>query len=52
MKLDYRIYSILKDIGIPMDLLGYRYWMEAIRLVYEDESLLKRITRSVYPVVA
>lgn len=42
----------LKDIGIAPNLSGYRYILDAVRLVRERPDILKAITKELYPTVA
>lgn len=46
------IAMILKDIGIPAHLKGYRNLVYAISLVLEDESFIDLVTKRLYPEVA
>ena len=49
--LDLVIYNVLHDLGIPSNLKGYNYLHEAIKLKYNDNSLIY-ITKDIYPKVA
>lgn len=50
--LDDVIKNILMDLGIQQHLKGYKYIIEAIKLMYEDETAILGITKSIYPGVA
>ncbi|MBR4407168.1 MAG: sporulation initiation factor Spo0A C-terminal domain-containing protein [Clostridia bacterium] len=44
--------DILLLIGMPGALLGFKYLVEAIKMVIEDENYLDSITKVLYPVIA
>lgn len=46
------ITSILKDLGVPERNTGFEYLVTAIRLVTEDKSLTRGVTKILYPEVA
>ena len=48
----YQISFLLKRLGIPSHLMGYKYLNDAIQMVCKDISLLNSITLKVYPAVA
>ena len=48
----YQVAFLLKRLGIPGHLIGYKYLNEAVRMVCEDMSLLSSVTLKVYPRVA
>ena len=52
MKNELKIAEILKELGTPADLLGYFYLKYAIELMLEDMSLMKSITKKLYPMIA
>lgn len=47
-----KISEILKEIGIPANLKGYRYLRQAILLVLQNPEMLDNITKILYPEVA
>lgn len=47
-----RISRLLATIGVPANLLGCAYLHTALRLVMEDASLRRSMTRALYPRVA
>lgn len=50
--IDRVITEILKEIGMPTNLKGYRYMREAIKMAVQDPSILEiGMTKSVYPSV-
>ena len=50
--LPVRIRRVLKEIGVPPNILGYKYLQEAIILVCEDEDSISQMTTKIYPTVA
>ena len=44
--------KLMKQLGIPANLLGYQYLREAIMISYEDEEVLTSITKFLYPDLA
>lgn len=50
--LDERITGVFLTVGIPAHIKGYHYLRQAIKLVMQDESLVSRITKELYPRVA
>lgn len=46
------VYKQLKHLGVPANLLGYRYLQEAISIVLEDPNAINRVTKQLYPTVA
>lgn len=49
---DDMIYDLLKNIGMPPHLLGYRYTVMAIHLCVKDPTYLDQITKRLYPDIA
>ena len=47
-----KISNILKSLGIPVKLSGYRYISTAIEMVIQDETFLDSVTKLLYPEVA
>ena len=47
-----KITNIFLIIGIPAHIKGYHYLREAIRLVVEDNDIINRITKELYPGIA
>lgn len=47
-----KVTDILREMGIPPHIKGYRYLREAILLAVEDEMVLTSITKLLYPGVA
>jgi two-component system response regulator (stage 0 sporulation protein A) len=50
--LDEQIAAIILALGIPAHIKGYQYLREAIKIVVEDSSRIKRITKDLYPSIA
>ncbi len=50
--LDEKISSVFLTAGIPAHIKGYHYLREAIRMVYDDPTLISSITKRLYPGVA
>lgn len=46
------IYNLLKEIGIEMKHVGYRYIQTAILICIKDPNKLKRVTIELYPTIA
>lgn len=46
------ISSIMKELGIPASLLGYRYLQYAIDVAVSDISYVDSITKRLYPSIA
>lgn len=49
---ELKISETLKELGTPADLLGYYYLKYAIELMLQDMSLMKSITKKLYPMIA
>jgi two-component system response regulator (stage 0 sporulation protein A) len=47
-----RITEVLQHLGVPPHIKGFVYLRDAIGLVYEDETQLMRITKTLYPSIA
>ena len=45
------IYDVIKNVGIPANLRGYKYTIEAINLVF-DGKVKHSVTKEMYPVIA
>lgn len=52
LSIDDQITSVMKEVGVPPHLKGYAYLKEAISLVLEDQSMLNKVTKSLYPAIA
>ena len=50
--IDQSISESLINIGIPVNLTGYRYIASAVKAVYNDETLLDGVTKILYPQIA
>jgi two-component system response regulator (stage 0 sporulation protein A) len=50
--IDERITSVFLMIGIPAHIKGYQYLREAIRMVMENNDVINRITKELYPGIA
>ena len=46
------IADTLKELGIPVNILGYRYLNDAIELALKDETIIHRVSKEIYPAVA
>lgn len=51
-EMNAQIVYVLRDLGIPANLLGYEYLKSAIRLCLEDRTYINFITKRLYPEVA
>ena len=50
--LECEIAVMLRLIGVQPDVRGWRYIVDAVKMVVEDEGLLYAITKELYPAVA
>jgi len=50
--LEEKITNIFLTIGIPAHIKGYHFLREAIKMVVEDNDLINRITKELYPSIA
>ena len=44
--------TILKELGVPANLLGFKYARKAIELCIEDETAIEGVTKYLYPTIA
>ena len=44
--------ALLRELGVPADINGYDFLIEAINLVAADRNLIHKRTRGLYPAVA
>jgi len=47
-----RIQYIFQNLGIPENLKGYNYLIEAIKIVFVDLNHINSITKTIYPTIA
>lgn len=47
--LDEKISNIFVTIGIPPHIKGYTYLREGIKMTVEDQSIINRVTKDLYP---
>ena len=47
-----KVTNLFMALGIPAHIKGYLYLREAVRMVMEDQGLINRITKELYPGVA
>lgn len=52
MNINKKIFDILKEIGVPMHLKGYRFLKTAIEEAFKDVDILDSISKKLYPMVA
>lgn len=50
--LDESVADILRELGIPAHILGYRYVREAIILAARDTAMIHNMTKCLYPAIA
>lgn len=50
--LEHHITEVLKDLGVPSNLSGYDYLLCAIDMCVEDKTILRCVTRCLYPELA
>lgn len=51
-KIASEVGSLLHDLGIPSNIRGYEYIREGIMILYGDDTVSSKITKSVYPLIA
>ena len=49
---DNQVSDILRKVGIPIKMVGYKYLKEAIMAAIEDPEALMSVTKNIYPQVA
>lgn len=47
-----RIYDILTQLGMPKNLVGYKYVKKALELLFEDYTYIDAMTTRLYPKIA
>ena len=47
-----KIAILIKKMGVPPSLRGYKYVTEAVKMVLEDDTAIDGITKRVYPDIA
>lgn len=52
VKLEIMVSDILKSMGVPAHILGYKYLRHAIVLVVNDGKMMETVTKKLYPSVA
>ena len=52
MNAKMQISNLLKDLGVPANVLGYKYVRRAIEIVYAAPSAIDCVTKVLYPTVA
>lgn len=52
MELEKRIKQILNELNINLRLKGYRYWVEAVEYVIENNKTFYSMTKEIYPYIA
>jgi two-component system response regulator (stage 0 sporulation protein A) len=52
MATEIEISALLKELGIPADLLGYRYLIFCVDEMIKDPSLMYGMFKGIYPMVA
>ena len=50
--LEMKVSNLLKQMGVPVNVKGYRYLIDAIIMTYNDRDLITAITKQLYPEVA
>lgn len=51
-RIRYEIIQILRKIGIPAHLKGYRYLRSAIEKTFYNQEYLDNLTKTLYPLIA
>ena len=44
--------AFLREMGVPANMLGYAYLKEAIGMAAEDPSIIRGVTKRLYPAIA
>ncbi|MBQ2766064.1 MAG: sporulation initiation factor Spo0A C-terminal domain-containing protein [Clostridia bacterium] len=52
VELNIIIANLMREIGIPPHLKGYRYLLSAVKLVYTDSELIRNVLKELYMYVA
>ena len=52
MPLEVRVSELLLKLGVPANILGFKYMKEAVSLVYQNPNLIRHITNELYPGIA
>lgn len=50
--IDEKISNIFVTIGIPPHIKGYQYLRDGIKMTVEDQSIINRVTKELYPGIA
>lgn len=50
--LELKTSELLHNLGVPSQIKGYQYLREGILMLYQNNSLIGKITRSLYPEIA
>lgn len=50
--IDGQIVNILKNVGVPVKMVGYKYLKDAILLAVEEADSLMSVTKNIYPHIA
>lgn len=50
--LESRVADMLREIGVPANILGYRYAKEAIIITVNDFTVIHAVSKTLYPAVA
>ena len=48
---DILVRKALLELGVPEHLIGYPYLVDAVSMVVQDTSLLRKVTKGLYPMV-
>lgn len=52
MEIENKTKQILNELDVNMRLKGYRYWIEAVRYVIENNKTFYSMTQEIYPKIA
>ena len=52
LDLERNVSDVLKQIGVPPHILGYKYLRSAIILGFQDEKMMNFVTKKLYPRIA
>lgn len=51
-ELERRVTEIIQRLGVPSNIKGYRYLRSAVMLATEDITMLDKVTKRLYPIIA
>lgn len=49
---EYRLTTLLENIGVPKHIKGFRYIFDAVMMVYQNQECINKMTSVIYPNIA